>query len=321
MKTAPAGPHHAALAHRLHEFRQRAGLTFAELAERIAALGDPALAVSAATLKRAAGCRTLPKQTTVVAYARGCGATPAEERRALRLWARARAKDRGILRQLHPPAVHNIRTRREFTAALAAAYESAGAPPLRTVQQRAGTVPQPVGVACESEVFLLPLGTCWRIANRKTKLPAWKHCEAFLRGCGITGERVLQQWNQAWQHASTAFVTAPRQVPQPIKPEGIRMQRRQIMQAMEVKVAVDGLAPDHSFTPHRPRKFGDEYHQSIAALAELYRGWKDSARLNGLASDNGIVLVSCDGSVCVVQAKYDTARSSRSKVRAQRRAR
>ncbi|MBL1087439.1 helix-turn-helix domain-containing protein [Streptomyces actinomycinicus] len=178
MKTAPAGPHHAALAHRLHEFRQRAGLTFAELAERTTALGDPALAVSAATLKRAAGCRTLPKQTTVVAYARGCGATPEEERRALRLWARARAKDRGILRQLHPPAVHNIRSRREFTAALAAVYESAGAPPLRTVQQRAGTVPQPAGVAYESEVFLLPLGTCWRIANRRIKLPAWKHCQA-----------------------------------------------------------------------------------------------------------------------------------------------
>jgi hypothetical protein len=178
-RTAPAGSPGAALGLMLETLRQRAQLTFAELAERTAALGDPALAVSAATLKRAAGCHTLPKEATVVAYVRGCGATAQQERRALELWRRARAKDRGILGRLHAPGVHNIRTRQDFPAALAAVYEGAGAPPLRTVQQRAGTVPQPAGAPGGREVFLLPLGTLWRIVNRRTKLPAWNHCEAL----------------------------------------------------------------------------------------------------------------------------------------------
>ncbi|GGV29931.1 hypothetical protein GCM10010260_83120 [Streptomyces filipinensis] len=208
VRTAPVGSPGAALGSMLENLRQQAQLTFADLAERTAALGDPALAVSAATLKRAAGGHTLPKETTVVAYVRGCGATPQQEHNALQLRKRARAKDRGILRQLHAPGVHSIRTRQDFTAALAAVYEDAGAPPLRTVQLRAGTVAQPDGVPSECEVFLLPLGTLCRIVNRKVKLPAWNHCEAFLRGCGITGQRTLQQWKQAWSRASTAPATA-----------------------------------------------------------------------------------------------------------------
>ncbi|MFI5689119.1 helix-turn-helix domain-containing protein [Streptomyces sp. NPDC051636] len=311
VKTAAAGPLHAALAHRLHEFRQRAGLTFAELAERTAALGDPALAVSAATLKRAAGCRTLPKQTTVVAYARGCGATPEEERRALRLWARARAKDRGILRQLHLPAVHNIRTRREFTAALAAVYESIGAPPLRTVQQRAGTVPQPAGVACESEVFLLPLGTCWRIANRKIKLPAWKHCEAFLRGCGITGERTLEQWEQAWRHAYAAPAATAGERLQPRDPRWQpgrtagrdTMKYGEFIRALQEASSLpsDGLGVQGLKVRHLA-----PVSQRNDILGDLHKKLFGSARRNGLAPDTGLdgILVSGDGSVQLVQMTF-----------------
>ncbi|GGR09972.1 hypothetical protein [Streptomyces pilosus] len=124
-----------------------------------------------------------------MAYVRGCEATLEQECKALKLWRRARAKERGILRLLHAPGVHSIRTRQDFTAALAAVYEGTGAPPLRTVQQRAGTVPQPDGAPGGREVFLLPLGTLWRIVHRKIKLPTWNQCEAFLRGCGITGQR------------------------------------------------------------------------------------------------------------------------------------
>ncbi len=116
----------------------------------------------------------------------------------------------------------------DFTAAPAAVYEGAGAPSLRTVQQRAGTVPQPNGVASEREVFLLPLGTLFRIVHRKVKLPAWNHCEAFLRGCGVTGQRTLAQWQKAWCRASTGPVTVPHVAQQPVR---TREQLRRVLQA------------------------------------------------------------------------------------------
>lgn len=357
VKTAPSGPHHAALARRLHELRQEAGLTFAELAERTAALGEPALAVSAATLKRAAGCRTLPKQITVVAYARGCGAIARQEQEVLRLWARARAKTRGILRQLHAPAVHNIRTRREFTAALAAVYESAGAPPLRTVQQRAGTVPQPVAAASENEVFLLPLGTLWRIANRKTKLPAWKHCEAFLRGCGISGAHTLQDWKRAWRHARANAALAAAGGPQPRDPgRRVRAARQDMLKHVRADLATAASeipqsgdrgrrvrqdmmryselvhamaaasaapASNNSYmVPSWKVKHVDSVYRRDDVLADWHKDLFSSARRNGLAPDTGIdaFVVHADGSVVLLQMKqYSSRQSPRSSGRGSRR--
>ncbi|MER7498009.1 helix-turn-helix transcriptional regulator [Streptomyces pharetrae] len=315
MRTAPVGSPGAALGSMLESLRQRAQLTFAELAERTAALGDPALAVSAATLKRAAGGHALPKETTVVAYARGCGASPQQENRALQLWRRARAKDRGILRQLHAPGVHNIRTRQDFTAALAAVYEGAGAPPLRTVQQRAGTVAQPNGVPSEREVFLLPLGTLCRIVNRKVKLPAWNHCEAFLRGCGVTGQRTLAQWQKAWRQASTGPVTAPHGGQQPVRTKtgNAELLRRVTQAAPAGGSALDRLT-HYTFTP----RMRDS--QLVTAFADLYQELMGPARRNGLASDTGFdaILVSGDGSVQLIQAKSNAAPTPRSDGRGER---
>ncbi|MDX5570205.1 helix-turn-helix transcriptional regulator [Streptomyces sp. ID05-04B] len=337
VKTVPAGPHHAVLAYHLQELRQRAGLTFAELAQRTAVLGNPDLAVSAATLKRAAGCRSLPKQNTVLAYARGCGATPQEERKALHLWARARARGRGILHQLRPPAVHNIRTRREFTSALAAVYETIGAPPLRTVQQRAGTVPQPAGSACDSEVFLLPLGTLWGIANRKIKLPAWKHCEAFLRGCGITGERTLGHWQQAWKHAHADRAATAGESLQPrdpgrraraatesMKPRDAGRRARaasrdtskysdfvRLVKAASAPPDADGASPTLTVRPLKP------FSPRNDVLADLHKELFGSARRNGLVPDTEIdgIFIASDGSVQLVQAKFPSPPSSRSEAR------
>ncbi|MGW2892589.1 helix-turn-helix domain-containing protein [Streptomyces griseoruber] len=305
VRTAPTSSPGAALGAMLKNLRQRAQLTFAELAERTAALGDPALAVSAATLKRAAGGHALPKESTVVAYVRGCDATPQQEHKALQLWRRARAKNRGILRQLHAPGVDNIRTRQDFTAALTAVYEGAGAPPLRTVQQRAGTVPQPNGVASEREVFLLPLGTLFRIVHRKVKLPAWNHCEAFLRGCGVTGQRTLTQWQKAWRRASTGPVTVPHGAQQPVR---TREQLRRVLQA----TPGGGSALDHRTHHILPLPVRDP--QPDTAFADLYRELMGPARRNGLASDTGgdAILVSGDGSVQLVQIKSYAARPSRS---------
>ena len=315
VRTAPAGSPGAALGSMLENLRQRAQLTFAELAERTAALSDPALAVSAATLKRAAGGHALPKETTVVAYVRGCDATPQQEHKALQLWRRARAKDRGILRQLHAPGVDNIRTRQDFTAALAAVYEGAGAPPLRTVQQRAGTVPQPNGVPRKREVFLLPLGTLCRIVHRKVKLPAWNHCEAFLRGCGATGQRTLVQWQKAWRRASTGPVTAPHGVGQQVRARaGNLEQLRRVTQTTPAGgSALDRLTHYTLTSPMRDSQLDN-------AFADLYRELMGPARRNGLASDTGVdaILVSGDGSVQLVQIKSNAARPSGSNGRGKR---
>ncbi|MEV6297374.1 hypothetical protein AB0M41_45005 [Streptomyces sp. NPDC051896] len=254
--------------------------------------------------------------TTVVAYARGCGATAKQEQEMLRLWARARAKDRGILRQLHAPAVHNIGTRREFTAALAAVYESAGAPPLRTVQQRAGTVPQPVGAACENEVFLLPLGTLWRIGKRKIKLPAWKHCEAFLRGCGITSERTLKDWRQAWRHARANLATAAAESLQPRDPG--RRARQDTMKYTELAHAMTAAsaapaADSLDMLPSWRVKPLDPVYRQDDVLADWHKDLFGSARRNGLTPDTGIdaFLVHADGSVVLLQMKQHSSRQSR----------
>ncbi|MEV6358134.1 hypothetical protein [Streptomyces hydrogenans] len=108
--------------------------------------------------------------------------------RARQLWRRARIEHRGILRGLRAPAVRYIRTEADLLAALAAAYEKAGAPPLRTLQQRAGKA----GTAP-----LLALNTAARIIKR-THLPtSVKPFEAFLTGCGI-GQRDRGPWLEAW---------------------------------------------------------------------------------------------------------------------------
>ncbi|GGM19140.1 hypothetical protein GCM10010129_74250 [Streptomyces fumigatiscleroticus] len=120
--------HHDGLTALLRALRDRCQLAFSELAARAAHPEDTA-AVSASTLKRAAGGRILPQEHVVTAYARACAATAEEEREALRLRRAARAEERGILAALQAPAVHSIRTPADLDAALAAAYERAGARP------------------------------------------------------------------------------------------------------------------------------------------------------------------------------------------------
>ncbi|GAA3503503.1 hypothetical protein GCM10019016_127610 [Streptomyces prasinosporus] len=111
---------------------------------------------------------------------------------------RARIKDRGVRPRLQAPSKENIRTNSDLTAALVAVYENTGALPLRTIQRRAGTVPPHPGAPTHREVFRLPLSILSRIVRRQIKLPAWTHCEAFLRGCGVPA-REMSGWQEAWQ--------------------------------------------------------------------------------------------------------------------------
>ncbi|WP_060905425.1 response regulator transcription factor [Streptomyces scabiei] len=187
----------------LDGLRQIAGITFAELAANIARLGDPRLVVSAATLKRAASGLNVPKETTVIAFVRGILGEEDEyaEHLALRRWRLARAKERGMLTRLKAPSVGNIRTRADLAAALAAAFEEAGAPPLRTLRQRAAT-------DTINGEHLLPLSTAWRIIRREAHPADWRQCEAFLRGCGIH-QRRMDQWRQAWNRTVATEHRAP----------------------------------------------------------------------------------------------------------------
>ncbi|MGW4034563.1 helix-turn-helix domain-containing protein [Streptomyces sp. NPDC004838] len=194
-----AGLHHTKLVVLLAVLKDHCGLTFAELAARTADLEDTT-AVSASTLKRAAAPRTVPQEHVVTAYVRACGATPEDERDALKLWRAARAEDRGILATLQAPSVTSIRTHADLAAALAAAYERAGAPPLRVVQDRA-TTDEADGA------LLLPLTTAWRITRREGQGPVnWTQCEAFLRACGINPRR-MRPWQEAFTRAHASGQT------------------------------------------------------------------------------------------------------------------
>ncbi|WP_053606772.1 response regulator transcription factor [Streptomyces sp. MMG1522] len=200
-----------AVARYLDGLRQIADVTFAELAARVARLGDPRLMVSAATLKRASSGLTVPKETTVIAFVRGVLGDEDDytEHLALRLWRMARAEERGLLSTLKAPSVGKIRTHADLAAALAAAYEEAGAPPLRALRQRAGT-------DTLDGAHLLPLSTAWRITRREAQPADWRQCEAFLRGCGIH-QRRMDQWRQAWNRTAATERRAParRRPPQP----------------------------------------------------------------------------------------------------------
>lgn len=196
-----AGRRHTALVRLLTALKDSCGLAFTQLAARTAEPGAAA-AVSASTLKRAVSLGTVPQEHVVAAFTRACDATTEEERQALKLWRAARAENRGILATLQAPSVTNIRTHQDLTTALAAAYERAGAPALRLVQERATT-----GQA--DGALLLPLTTLWRITRREGSGPAtWEQCEAYLRGCGIHPVR-MRLWREAFARARNPVATDP----------------------------------------------------------------------------------------------------------------
>ncbi|MFB8760695.1 hypothetical protein [Streptomyces nigra] len=189
------GQRHAQLIDLLAALKVRSRLTYAQMAARTAGLEDTD-AVPTTTLKRALDPHAVPKEYVVTAFVRACGAAIEEERDVLKVWRAARAEDRGILAALRAPSVSATRTRADFRAALVAAYERAGAPPLRVLQDRAGTD------EVDGDV-LLPRTTAWRITRREGQGPvSWTQCEAFLRGCGIH-PRHMGPWLDAWKRTRT----------------------------------------------------------------------------------------------------------------------
>jgi hypothetical protein len=309
------GRRHTDLVRALTWLKEDSGLTFDELAARTT--------VSASALKRAAGLHAaVAPEHVVTAFVRACGAGADQEPVVLKLWRAARAEQRGILATLHAPAVTAIRTGADLTAALAAAYERAGAPALRVLQERATTDDT-------DGALLLPRTSAWRITRREGRPTTWTQCAAFLRGCGIHPRR-MPAWHDAWTRTQNPTPAARR----PNAPLGPLLLTERVHLATSTTSKRTYLAPptgaatDGNWTAPLPRadraclpgeeraltRFFDglapaERHTVLAA--GLTRLLTTRARRNGTAPDTAVdaITVSDDGTLHVIQAKHygDTA--------------
>ncbi|WP_413114435.1 helix-turn-helix domain-containing protein [Streptomyces sp. CY1] len=166
MPRSPAvGPdrHYARLAEHLTALRDAARLTQRALAD--------AANISRGAVQRAESGTAPPTAAVLDAYLRTCGAGPADQDKARRLYALGRAAQRGKLRALQAPTPAFVRDERDLGLVLAAAYERAGAPPLRDFD-RPGRAP-------------VPPTTAWRIVNRKALPTSREQLITFLTVCGI----------------------------------------------------------------------------------------------------------------------------------------
>ncbi|MFM9458333.1 helix-turn-helix domain-containing protein [Streptomyces europaeiscabiei] len=167
MTRSPAGAaperHYARLADHLTALRGAARLTQRAVAETAN--------ISRGAVQRAESGTAPPTPAVLDAYLRACGAGPADQDKARRLHAFGRTAQRGKLRALQAPAPHLVRDARDFSLVLAAAYERAGAPPLRDLD-RPGRA-------------RVPLATASRIVNRKALPASREQLITFLTVCGI----------------------------------------------------------------------------------------------------------------------------------------
>ncbi|MFJ4866478.1 helix-turn-helix domain-containing protein [Streptomyces sp. NPDC088748] len=163
------------LAEALRALRAAAGLTYGELAVRTG--------LAPTTLKRAASGRTVPSWETVKEFASACGVLPADLHPA---WLKARIAERGHLKQLRRPRSPELATTLgDLGEAMEYFYESAGAPSLRQLQERAGGT------------HLLPVSSAARIVNRQALPASRQQCLAFLVACGLS-DALVSRWVRAF---------------------------------------------------------------------------------------------------------------------------
>lgn len=156
--------HFAPLAGHLRALRSAARLTQRALAD--------AANLSRGAVQRAESGTAPPTAAVLGAYLRACGAGPADQDKARRLHALGRTAQRGRLPGLNAPSPRLVRDARDFSLVLAAAYERAGAPPLRDLD-RPGRA-------------RVPLATASRIVNRKALPASREQLITFLTVCGIS---------------------------------------------------------------------------------------------------------------------------------------
>ncbi|MEV4192000.1 helix-turn-helix domain-containing protein [Streptomyces toxytricini] len=168
------------LANFLRAHREAANITFDELARRTG--------LSSATLKRAASGKKTPTKSVTQAFLLGCDADSRDIELGEFVWRRARRAERGRS-DGRSPALSLITTRGDLSQALVNLYESEGAPPLRVVQERAGSQ-------------WLALSSASRIINQQTLPCTPEQMSAFLRGCRVP-ERKHALWLEAWARVVT----------------------------------------------------------------------------------------------------------------------
>jgi transcriptional regulator with XRE-family HTH domain len=168
------------LAEWLRAQRARRRLTNRELAERTG--------FNATTLQRAASGQSVPQRGTVLAYARGCEASLEDARRRWGLARQEHLRLTGRRSRSPAPSPAFIRDLVELSAALREVYEKAGAPSLRTMEERAG------GYGA------LPRSSAHRIVNKRAVPRGQGQLIAFLRACEVPGE-TWEIWTAAFSRA------------------------------------------------------------------------------------------------------------------------
>ncbi|MFH8934115.1 helix-turn-helix domain-containing protein [Streptomyces griseosporeus] len=154
---------------------------FALLAEHLTALRRTArlpqralaqaASISRGAVQRAESGTAAPTPAVLKAYVHACRGGPDDLARAHLLRTRGRTAQRDRLRHLNAPRPALIRTAGDLSAALAAAYENAGAPPLRDLDQPGRA--------------RVPLATASRIVNRKSLPATVEQMLAFLTACKV----------------------------------------------------------------------------------------------------------------------------------------
>ncbi|MFD9575921.1 helix-turn-helix domain-containing protein [Streptomyces sp. NPDC059982] len=180
-----------ALALWLRAQRQRAGLTYAAMAEHIH------YDFTASMLSRAASGKTVPTRQAVEAFARACDADQAEARR---LWKAARAAEHTRRRRAgefedladkvvqvysHPKVIETVG---ELRRAMVHLRARDGQPSLAELQRRAGQGPDGRDRLPKSSLGAVLRGDA---------VPTRGHVVAFAQALGMSRRKVAQ-WGSAW---------------------------------------------------------------------------------------------------------------------------
>ncbi|WP_330343394.1 helix-turn-helix transcriptional regulator [Streptomyces longwoodensis] len=154
---------YAQLAEHLTALRRAARLTQRALAQ--------AASISRGAVQGAESGTAAPTPAVLKAYVGACRGRGKDVVRAEFLRARGRTAERDRLPRIQAPHPTLIRTAGDLGAALAAAYELAGAPPLRSLNLDGHT--------------RLPLATASRIVNRKSLPATAGQLVTFLTACKV----------------------------------------------------------------------------------------------------------------------------------------
>lgn len=196
----PAPPPYAELGAHLRRLRTTAGWTQRELASHAG--------VSRSAVQEAEAGRRAPTRAVLKRVLKVCGASEAEHAAADLLRARGRSAQRGRRYGLHAPAPASIRTEADLRAALAAAYETGGHPPMRDFSRLVPPGGDPVSPAGASRIHrgkALPATAgqleTWLALCRvpRKELPHYRAAYAE-----ITGHRAPRQAPARQRHAAAA---------------------------------------------------------------------------------------------------------------------